>query len=89
VLLVASGGLSHFVLDEELDRMLIKGLQDNNRLLLENLPRLDTPTGEIRNWIVAAGACQDHRFDLIDYVPTPRSRAGTGGGWAFGQWVRP
>ncbi len=88
VLLVASGGLSHFVLDEQLDRLVIKGLQDNDRSILENLPRLDSPTGEIRNWIVAAGACQDHRFDLIDYVPTARSTAGTGGGWTFGQWVK-
>ncbi|VCU70923.1 Protocatechuate 4,5-dioxygenase beta chain [Pigmentiphaga humi] len=88
VLMVASGGLSHFVLDEELDRRVLKGLQENDRSILENLPRLDTPTGEIRNWIVAAGACQDHRFDLIDYVPTARSPAGTGGGWTFGQWVR-
>lgn len=87
VLMIASGGLSHFVLDEELDRLVIKGLQDNDRRILENLPRLDTPTGEIRNWIVAAGACQDHRFELIDYVPTARSAAGTGGGWTFGQWV--
>lgn len=88
VLLVASGGLSHFVLDEALDRLVIKGLADNDRSILENLPRLDSPTGEIRNWIVVAGACQDHRFDLIDYVPTPRSAAGTGGGWTFGQWMK-
>jgi len=89
VLMVASGGLSHFVLDEELDRLLLKGLANNDRAILENLPRLDSPTGEIRNWIVAAGACQDHAFDLIDYVPTPRSPAGTGGGWTFGQWRKP
>lgn len=87
VLLVASGGLSHFVLDEELDRLVIQGLQTNDRAILEKLPRLDSPTGEIRNWIVAAGACQDHRFELIDYVPTARSAAGTGGGWTFGHWV--
>lgn len=87
VLLIASGGLSHFVLDEELDQLVIKGLENNDRAILENLPRLDTPTGEIRNWIVAAGACQDHRFELVDYVPTPRSPAGTGGGWTFGHWV--
>lgn len=87
VLLVASGGLSHFVLDEELDRLTIKGLETNDRTILENLPRLDSPTREILNWVVAAGACQDHRFELIDYVPTARSIAGTGGGWTFGQWL--
>jgi 3-O-methylgallate 3,4-dioxygenase len=87
VLMVASGGLSHFVLDEELDRLVIKGLETGDRNILENLPRLDTPTGEIRNWIVVAGACQDRRFELIDYVPTARSPGGTGGGWTFGQWI--
>ena len=89
VLLVASGGLSHFVLDSELDRMLIKGLENDDRAVLESLPRLDSPTGEIRNWVAAAGACRDLRFDLVDYVPTPRSAAGTGGGWCFARWVSP
>ena len=87
VVIIASGGLSHFVLDEELDRMALDGLQRHDRTVLESLPRLDTPTGEIRNWIAAAGACQDLRFDLVDYVPTARSKAGTGGGWAFARWV--
>lgn len=86
VLLIASGGLSHFVLDEELDRMLIRGLTHDDRAILENLPRLDSPTGEIRNWIAAAGACSGMRFELFDYVPTPRSAAGTGGGWCFARW---
>jgi hypothetical protein len=86
-LVVASGGLSHFVLDEELDRMTIRGLENDDRALLESLPRLDTPTGEIRNWVAAAGACRDLSFELIDYVPTPRSAAGTGGGWTFARWL--
>ena len=87
VLVIASGGLSHFVLDEELDRMTIRGLETGDREILENLPRLDSPTGEIRNWIAAAGACRHLDFDLVDYVPTARSAAGTGGGWAFARWV--
>jgi hypothetical protein len=86
VLIIASGGLSHFVLDEELDRLLIKGLETDDRAVLENLPRLDSPTGEIRNWVAAAGACSGMRFELFDYVPTPRSAAGTGGGWCFARW---
>jgi Catalytic LigB subunit of aromatic ring-opening dioxygenase len=89
VLLIASGGLSHFVLDEALDRLLIRGLQHDDRAVLENLPRLDSPTGEIRNWVAAAGACRGMRFELFDYVPTPRSAAGTGGGWCFARWNPP
>ena len=88
VLIIASGGLSHFVLDEELDRMLIQGLENDDRAVLEQLPRLDSPTGEIRNWVAAAGACSGMRFELFDYVPTPRSAAGTGGGWCFAHWDR-
>jgi len=87
VLLVASGGLSHFVLDEELDRLLLTGLDRDDRAILESLPRLDSPTGEIRNWIAASGACSGIPFRLIDYVPTPRSAAGTGGGWGFACWL--
>jgi hypothetical protein len=87
VLLAASGGLSHFVLDEELDRLLLRGLEHDDRAILESLPRLDSPTGEIRNWIAAGGACSGIPFDLIDYVPTPRSPAGTGGGWGFARWL--
>lgn len=86
VLIIASGGLSHFVLDEELDRLLIRGLETDDRTVLEKLPRLDSPTGEIRNWVAAAGACRGMRFELFDYVPTPRSAAGTGGGWCFARW---
>jgi hypothetical protein len=86
LLVIASGGLSHFVLDEQLDRLLIKGLETDDRALLESLPRLDSPTGEIRNWVAAAGACSGMRFELFDYVPTPRSAAGTGGGWCFARW---
>lgn len=86
VLIIASGGLSHFVLDEELDRMLIDGLANDDRAALARLPRLDSPTGEIRNWVATAGACSGMRFELLDYVPTPRSAAGTGGGWCFARW---
>ena len=63
---IASGGLSHFVLDEELDRLLIKGLEDDDPAILANLPRMDSPTAEILNWVVAAGACRDRQFQLID-----------------------
>lgn len=87
VALIASGGLSHYVLDESLDRMLLRGLAADDVELLSALPRLDSPTGEIRNWVAAGGACRGIPFDLVDYVPTPRSEAGTGGGWGFARWL--
>lgn len=88
VAIVASGGLSHFVVDEDLDRTLITGLETKNGELLSTLPRerLDSATSEIRNWITAAGALEHLDFRLLDYLPGYRTPAGTGGGWAFGIW---
>lgn len=88
VAVVASGGLSHFVVDEELDRMLIKGMETKDGELLSALPRhrLDSATSEIRNWITAAGALEHLDFRLLDYLAGYRTPAGTGGGWAFGVW---
>ncbi len=88
VAVVASGGLSHFVVDEELDRMVIRGMQEKDGELLSSLPRnrLDSATSETRNWITAAGAMEHLDFKLIDYLPGYRTPAGTGGGWCFGTW---
>ncbi|MGH2598627.1 MAG: hypothetical protein ACRDJ9_04485 [Dehalococcoidia bacterium] len=88
VAIVASGGLSHFVVDEELDRMLIKGMETKDGELLSSLPRhrLDSASSEIRNWITASGALEHLDFQLLDYLAGYRTPAGTGGGWAFGVW---
>ena len=85
---VASGGLSHFVVDEELDRAVLKGIESNDERALGAIPetKLQSGSSEIKNWIVAAGALTDLRFELVDYVPGYRSRAGTGCGMAFARW---
>jgi len=89
VAIVASGGLSHFVVDEEIDRMVIQGMQEHDGELLGSIPRerLNSASSEIRNWITAAGALSDLDFELIEYVPAVRTPAGTGGGWAFARWT--
>ena len=88
VAVIASGGLSHVILDEELDRRTIDGLMRKDREQLCSLPaeRLRLGTSEIRNWIALGGAVEHLRMERIDYVPAYRSRAGTGCGMAFGQW---
>jgi hypothetical protein len=88
VAVFASGGLSHFVLDEELDRLAIKGMQEKNAEILCSLPRqrLQSATSEILDWVTAAGSMEHLDFNLVDYVAAPRTPAGTGGGWAFGYW---
>jgi Catalytic LigB subunit of aromatic ring-opening dioxygenase len=88
VAIIASGGLSHFVLDEELDTNIIKAMQKKDERQLRSLPgeRLKSGTSEVRNWIVIAGAAEYMEMHLIDYAPCYRSAAGTGVGMAFAEW---
>jgi hypothetical protein len=90
VAVVASGGLSHFVVDEEQDRKLLKALADKDAATLQGLPkeRLYSATSESLNWVTVGGAMEKEslKFDLVDYVPVYRTPANTGGGWAFGRW---
>ncbi|HEX9442693.1 MAG TPA: extradiol ring-cleavage dioxygenase [Candidatus Binatia bacterium] len=88
VVLMASGGLSHVVIDEELDQVVIEGLMRKKRDLLFSLPRpkLKGGTSEILNWVALAGAMESAQMDLIDYIPTYRSLAATGCGMAFASW---
>jgi len=90
VALVASGGLSHFVVDEELDRGVLSALEKKDAEALKATPRerLFSAASETLNWIALGGAMQrsDLRMELLDYVPVYRSPAATGGGWAFAQW---
>jgi 3-O-methylgallate 3,4-dioxygenase len=87
--IVASGGLSHLVVSEELDRKVIAALQDKDVKTLITLPEpvLRWASGEIKNWIAAAGALEDLAMRLIDYVPGYRSPAGTGVGMTFACWA--
>ncbi|WP_338449889.1 hypothetical protein R4Z09_27705 [Niallia oryzisoli] len=88
VAVVASGGLSHFVVDEELDRKVLKALQNKDMELLYSIPEnyLDAGTSEIRNWIVGAGALEHLEMKVLDYIPAYRSKAGTGCGMGFVSW---
>ena len=90
VAVVASGGLSHFVVDEDIDRMVLKALEEKDAETLMTLPRhrLYSAASETQNWVAAAGALHETglRMELIEYVPVYRTPAGTGGGWAFARW---
>ncbi len=89
VAVLATGGLSHFVVDEELDRKVLKAFEEKDVQTLTNLPRerLQSGTSEIRNWITVAAAAQHLDMELFDYVPCYRSPAGTGCAMGFAQWV--
>jgi hypothetical protein len=90
VALIASGGLSHFVIEEDLDEHIIDALKTKNEAKLTELPniRFNSGTSEIRNWIILAGAVDDDglNMNLIDYVPCYRSEAGTGCAMGFAEW---
>lgn len=90
VAIVASGGLSHFVVDEELDRGVLSALEKKDAAALKATPRerLYSAASETLNWIAVGGAMQrtDLKMELLDYVPVYRTPAATGGGWAFAQW---
>jgi 3-O-methylgallate 3,4-dioxygenase len=85
---VASGGLSHFVVDEGLDRAVVQGLSERDHATLVGLKleKLQSGNAEIRNWICAAGALRSLRVERIDYFPGYRTRAGTGVGLCFAIW---
>lgn len=88
VALIASGGLSHFVISEELDHQVMRALSEGDEAAVAALPRdvLRSGSSEILNWLVVGGALADWDFDVIDYVPAYRSAAGTGVGMAFATW---
>ena len=88
VAIIASGGLSHFVVDEELDHRVLDGIAGRDAGTLGSFSRdqLRSGTSEILNWIVAAGALESLAPTVLDYVPGYRTPAGTGAGMAFARW---
>jgi 3-O-methylgallate 3,4-dioxygenase len=88
VAVLASGGLSHFVVLEDLDRSVLAGLADGDPVVFERISveLLRSGTSETLNWITAGGALGGLSFRLLDYIPAYRSPAGTGCGMAFAVW---
>lgn len=85
---IASGGLSHFVVDEALDQQVITAIRNKDSATLAALdPKLlQAGSSEIRNWLVVGEMARDLDFEWIDYVPGYRSPALTGTGLAFAAW---
>jgi len=88
VAVITTGGLSHFVVDEELDRSVLDSIARHDAASLAAIDRskMNSGTSEILNWVTAAGALDALQIDVIDYVPAYRSEAGTGVGMAFATW---
>ena len=86
--IVGSGGLSHFVVDEALDRGFIDMMQRKDAGAIQALPRekLNSGSSEIRNWICVAGAVEHLSLEWSLYEPGYRTPAGTGTGLGFAFW---
>ena len=86
---LASGGLSHFVVDEELDRGVLNALREKDLAYLAALDpkRLQAGSSEIRSWIVTAAAATDLNLVWSDYIPAYRTPALTGTGLGFARWA--
>jgi hypothetical protein len=88
---IASGGLTHWVLDEDFDRTLLEALRTGNAAMLSSLPEemFQAGTSEIKNWITVAGMMAEAglSMQLIDYVACYRSEAGTGSAMGFAHWA--
>ena len=87
--IVGSGGLSHFVVDEELDRGVIDALARKDSEALQSLPRkkLNSGSSEIRMWISIGGAVEHLDMAWSHYVPGYRTPAGSGTGLGFAYWT--
>jgi 3-O-methylgallate 3,4-dioxygenase len=90
VALIASGGLSHFVIDEAVDATFLDTLREGRIARVAELGEaiFQAGTSEIKNWIPVAGAMAQLGFEpaVIDYVPCYRTEAGTGNAMGFVCW---
>jgi aromatic ring-opening dioxygenase catalytic subunit (LigB family) len=85
---IASGGLSHFVVDEAEDLKVMQALHDKDAQTLRSIPRqaLKSGSSETLNWILTAGAVENLPLRFSQYQPLYRTEAGTGVGAAFCVW---
>lgn len=85
VAVMASGGLSHFVVDEAFDGSLIEALRRKDLDFFRNAPlaKLMSGSSEMRNWVCLAGALGSLEMRWLNYVPGYRTPALSGTGLCF------
>jgi OH-DDVA oxygenase/3-O-methylgallate 3,4-dioxygenase len=90
VAVFASGGMSHFVIDEKFDRAFVAAMKKQDKDYLTSIPlkELQSGTSELKSWISLAGVLENEKAAMneIDYVPCYRSPAGTGTANGFYWW---
>lgn len=90
VAIIASGGLTHFVIDETLDKAFLDAIVDKRADKMAELSEdiLQAGTSELKNWIPVAAAMTQLGLepDIVEYVPCYRTEAGTGNAMGFVSW---
>jgi hypothetical protein len=90
VAIIGSGGLTHFVCDEQLDRLFLDCFStcDLDRLAEVDERSYQSGTSEVKLFVPILIAMSELRFEmkLVDYVPCYRTEAGTGEGMGFIYW---
>src|SRR5688572_576696 len=90
VAVFGSGGMSHFVINEDFDNALFKAIENRDAAYLRAIPPnlMHDGTSELLNWVSASGCLFQTSLSgkVIDYVPCYRSEAGTGTAQGFVVW---
>ncbi len=90
VALIATGGLSHFVVDENFDRDIMQAMEscDFKYLLSFREGYYQAGSSEIKSWVAMGGALQGSHLQgkIIDYHALYRTPGGTGSSAAFMYW---
>ncbi|MFA7680472.1 MAG: protocatechuate 3,4-dioxygenase [Pigmentiphaga sp.] len=90
VAVIASGGMTHFCIDEELDQEVLAALAAGDEQRLAKIPEamLNGNTAELKSWYPLMAMMNDVGFsmELFDYVPCYRTEAGTGNAMGFAVW---
>jgi hypothetical protein len=86
--IMASGGMSHFRVEEDLDLSIFEAIKRKDLDFLGALKpyRLLAGSSEIRNWIVAAAAVPHLTMTWSAYIPAYRTLALSGTGLGFARW---
>jgi hypothetical protein len=90
IAVIASGGLSHFVVDEEFDRDIMNAMMKNDfaHLAAYDEGYYQAGSSEIKSWIAAGGAMEEAGLggEIVGYQALYRTPAGTGSSAGFMLW---
>ncbi len=89
IVVIASGGLSHTVIDEALDQDFMAAVEsfDIDYMAGMSNETLTSGTSEIRNWIITAAAA-GQGGSMVDYIPCYRTDQGVGCAMGFAYWEK-